>query len=239
MAVCAYLENTESTEISSLVSGKTKLAPKKRALTTPKLELLAILLAFRLAQSVATVISNIRKINIASDSLIALSWVRSTRKLPLFVINQRNRIRTIMNTLTELGTHCNLYHVPGERNPADAGTRGVTSTQLRDIDWIKGPQWLLDKNGRSLLVNIESIQSWNFEVDEEDNEKVALAELQSQPEYTPSPVIDLSRYSDFNKALRVTAYVGKFVNKLRENDVEQQTTQIHCSTSQNFLHQTK
>ncbi|PIO57311.1 hypothetical protein TELCIR_21283, partial [Teladorsagia circumcincta] len=45
MAVCAYMENGDSTEISTLISGKAKLAPKKRTLTTPKLELLAILLA--------------------------------------------------------------------------------------------------------------------------------------------------------------------------------------------------
>lgn len=39
VAVCAYMENGQSSEVSHLIRGKTKLAPKNRVLTTPKLEL--------------------------------------------------------------------------------------------------------------------------------------------------------------------------------------------------------
>lgn len=49
------------------------LAPKKHALTTPKPELFAILLAFRLAEIAVSAISEkVAQIRIVSDSLIAL-----------------------------------------------------------------------------------------------------------------------------------------------------------------------
>uniref|UniRef100_A0A7I4YWU9 RNase H domain-containing protein n=1 Tax=Haemonchus contortus TaxID=6289 RepID=A0A7I4YWU9_HAECO len=131
MAVCGYLENSTSTAVSQLISGKTKLAPQKRTLSTPKLELLAVLLAFRLAESIAFALNYaISTINIASDSLIALSWIRTVRKVPLFVANQRDKIKAHINRLIAHGCQCQILHVPGEKNLADAGTRGVTSAQL-------------------------------------------------------------------------------------------------------------
>ncbi|KAK6024921.1 Pao retrotransposon peptidase, partial [Ostertagia ostertagi] len=137
MAVCAYMVDTEVTEFSSLISGKTMLAPKKRQLSIPRLELLAILLALRLAESISTTLYIVvSDIFIVSDSRIALSWIRTSRKLPLFIMNQRDRIRTIINRLTARGHGIHLLHIPGARNLADAGTRGATAAQLACVDWV-------------------------------------------------------------------------------------------------------
>ncbi|XGW25340.1 hypothetical protein V3C99_006624 [Haemonchus contortus] len=50
IAACAYLQNNDTHAVSQLISGKTRLTPKKTVQTIPKLELLAILIGITLAQ---------------------------------------------------------------------------------------------------------------------------------------------------------------------------------------------
>ncbi|KAK5965290.1 hypothetical protein GCK32_002030 [Trichostrongylus colubriformis] len=68
--------------------------------TVPRLETLNILLATRLANTIIEAMNtNITQFTIASGSEIALSQVKSTRKLPIFVDNQVARLRKITTQL--------------------------------------------------------------------------------------------------------------------------------------------
>uniref|UniRef100_A0A1I7WGQ3 Transposable element n=1 Tax=Heterorhabditis bacteriophora TaxID=37862 RepID=A0A1I7WGQ3_HETBA len=71
IAVCAYFRNNKTEKVSKLISGKTKLAPKNKNMSIPRLELIAILLAMRLARTIVNVLQKQEmQINIYSRSIV-------------------------------------------------------------------------------------------------------------------------------------------------------------------------
>ncbi|KAK6028879.1 hypothetical protein OSTOST_05029 [Ostertagia ostertagi] len=98
MATCAYLQCKLTSEVTPLISGKTRLTPKKIKQTIPRLELVAILMATRLC-------NNIRL------NEIALCWIKSCKKLPVFVENQRKKIVEIKTKLESDGISIDFFHL--------------------------------------------------------------------------------------------------------------------------------
>ncbi|VDL75517.1 unnamed protein product [Nippostrongylus brasiliensis] len=94
MATSCYLRHDDTSKVSSLVSGKTKLTSKKSKQTIPRLELLAILTpGVRLCNNICkNTLSLIKEVNIITDSKVALAWIKSPRELPIFVANQTELI---------------------------------------------------------------------------------------------------------------------------------------------------
>ncbi|KAK6761333.1 hypothetical protein RB195_022408 [Necator americanus] len=131
ISTCAYLRCENTNEISSLISGKSKLTPKKIQQTIPRLGLLAILIGLRMAKTILDSINiEIIRVNVASDSEIALQWIRSSRKLPIFVTNQKDRILRLKTQIEVKSIPVHLFHVPTRHNPADVGTRGTTASLI-------------------------------------------------------------------------------------------------------------
>lgn len=72
-----------------------------------------------------------------SDSMIALSWIHGQQnKLGQF---EKNRVTEIIDaTGLEPWRYC-----PGDHNPSDLLTRGISATALRESsNWWNGPKWL-------------------------------------------------------------------------------------------------
>ena len=117
----------------SFVVGKSRVAPMK-VLTIPKLELQAALLAARIRLQLCNELtSKISHTYLWSDSSTVLQWLRTAdNKHPILVANR----------VCEILEHSSVdewHHVPGEQNPADCGTRGLTSEQLLESTWLTGP----------------------------------------------------------------------------------------------------
>ena len=119
----------------AFVFGKARVAPMK-ALTVPKLELQAALLAARLRAEVLRALSlKIDRTFMWSDSSTVLQWLASLEKQPTFVAN---RVCEIL----DLTTVDEWHYVPTAHNPADAGTRGMPATDLLNSCWLTGPDFL-------------------------------------------------------------------------------------------------
>ena len=121
----------------TLVMAKNRVAPLK-SLTLPKLELMAAVIALR----VATFIRDALQLQDAptyfwGDSQIVLHWLASTKPLPQFVQNRVVEIRTTFSNAT-------WNFCPTAYNPADLLTRGVNFEQFNTPSnlWWKGPPWL-------------------------------------------------------------------------------------------------
>ncbi|KHJ98965.1 integrase core domain protein [Oesophagostomum dentatum] len=213
IASCAYLQCAKSLEITQLISGKTRLTPKKIMQTIPRLELLGILIAIRLAKNIVSNLGEvIREVKIASDSEIALAWIPCTRKLPPFVSSQRDRIMRIKLHLENAGVKTLFYHVPTNYNPADAGTRGLTAETIQNHAWIRGPQWLKkDPTKWPLRVITEAFIEEENTMDEEYHAHPILPQIPISSEV--QEFIDLSRFSKYSTALRTIAKVGKLLKK--------------------------
>jgi len=121
----------------ALVMAKNRVAPLK-SLTLPKLELMAAVIASR----VATFVRGAMQLQDTStyfwgDSQIVLHWLASTKRLPQFVQNRVVEIRTAFPDAP-------WNFCPTAYNPADLLTHGVNFAQFNSPSnlWWKGPPWL-------------------------------------------------------------------------------------------------
>ena len=158
----------------AFVFGKARIAPMK-ALSIPKLELQAALLATRLKEEILKGLTfKVTDIFMWTDSTTFLQWLHSCSKLPVFVGNRTGEI--LESTSTD-----QWHHILSGDNPADTGTRGISSEALKESSWVSGPSILrttdwpfkpdtrvIDKirlKGLSCDINICLENSSNFVVD--------------------------------------------------------------------------
>ena len=106
----ARLASSRQTELA-FVFGKARVASKK-ALSFPKLELPAALLATRLKEEI---LKGLTDIFICTNSTTYLQWLNSCKKLPVFVGDCTGEI--LESTITD---HC--HHILSGDNPADTGS---------------------------------------------------------------------------------------------------------------------
>ena len=220
---CVYIVAGAAT----LVMAKSRLAPKPNEITLPKLELLGAFLCAKLLTFVWEQLQHtltVSDIVLWSDSKIALSWIRSTKKLPRFV---ENRCKYIRESIISDYRYC-----PSTDNPADLLTRGITSDQLLQSNlWWHGPGWLtrgdwpVPTTPHSAILLVPSTTPDEPEVTTSDEE------APDQPERPPndaiadetinldsidvSKVIDIDRFSSMDKLLKCTGYVLRVLDKLR------------------------
>ena len=200
-AAVAYLKViTPSDEPQTfLLASKTRVAPLK-TVTIPKLELLGMVLACRLARRIKEKFSlPISSVLGYTDSQIALAWARTDpTKLKVFVAN---RVRELQQTEI-LWNHC-----AGVDNPADFASRG---DRLSDSDlhlWTCGPQWLRSSS------SVEPFQ--DFPDDALFQDEFVLPECKVRVLRSHSLLLPEFKYSSLEKAIRITAYVLRFLHNLR------------------------
>ena len=132
--LCARLSSSHKTQVS-FIFGKARVAPKK-ALSIPEPELQAALLTTRLKDDILTALTVcVNHFYMWTDSTSNLQWLNSTEKLPVFVAN---RVCEIL----ESTTFDEWHHVLSGDNPADTGTRWISSKALKDSSWAIGPSIL-------------------------------------------------------------------------------------------------
>ena len=121
----------------SILMAKARLAPIK-AVSIPRLELMAATLAVKVDQFIRNEISFMSCVSIFwTDSSAVLSMVKNTnRRFPVFVANRLTKIE-------ESSDHNQWRFVNSEMNVADHASRGMSaSTLLHNSCWFKGPDFL-------------------------------------------------------------------------------------------------
>ena len=133
-----YMDGSVSTLI---LNAKSKVAPAEDSAecgkpNLPRLELTAAVMAKRIA-SHAILDHPSTPVFLWGDSSVALQWIKTG------VLDKKiwvaNRVREILLSSTaDQWRHC-----PGEENPADLGTRGISCQDLATSQpWLFGPAWL-------------------------------------------------------------------------------------------------
>ena len=137
--------------------------------------------------------------------MTALAWITNYRPWKLYV---RNRVETIRR-LSEVNY---WRHCPGEINPADLPTRGVSAKKLANNQlWWEGPEFLKE--------DLEQLPKTNAKIDE----LVLKQAVINPPDVTYSlvsklkveNVVEFDRFSSKQKLLRVVAYLLRFVTNLK------------------------
>ncbi|XP_071180616.1 uncharacterized protein [Mytilus edulis] len=198
---CAYLVTANS---SIIVMAKNRVVPVK-PISLPRLELMGALIGARLATHLLKVITA-EHVYMWSDSQIVLSWIKSSKNLKPFVANRLKEIRK----LTE---NAEWNYCPTDDNPADYLTRGIYAKQLYNNSlWMNGPQWILNReNWPTWTRKIDECSTMVTVSDEKTDDKSTNASTQT------ISCIDIQRYRSLEKAIRVTAYVMRFIQNIRNS----------------------
>ena len=200
---------------SDLIFSKTRLAPSET--TIPRLELLAVLIGVRALKFVGRELHlTISSFVLFTDSTCVLHWLKTSKPLSVFVTNRVKEIKSLPGVT--------FAHVPTSDNPADMATRGMSPEELLSSIWWKGPVWLT--NPVQQWPDSEHIDEHTHEFESEVRGSKTFYEAklvcgEALPgefsEIRPNlSDIDERRYGSLFKLFRVTAWVFRFISKLKK-----------------------
>ena len=217
----------------ALLGSKNKIISQKNAhQTVPKLELMAMAIGASYGDTLREVYAkdyNSIDITYATDSEIALYWLKSTKKLKPFVQNR-------VNIIKEKSNPDSWYHVATTDNPADILSRGSTIKNIKHTSWLNGPTWLKDNRDTWPLTSIKDTQVTTtvtiaaaFEMDNTFQP--------ATPRLNLTDIFDIARFSSYQKLLRVTALVTRaFKSGLPNNRNELSAQDINKAELQWISH---
>ncbi|XP_028417205.1 uncharacterized protein LOC114541488 [Dendronephthya gigantea] len=200
-AIYLCAEDKVGKRISNLIMAKSRVAPTRR-ITLPRLELLAAYLTAKLTSYVIEALKTpVQEVYAWSDSQIVLNWIRQPcSKWKVFVAN---RVQEIQQKVDPSKWH----HCPGDQNPADLLTRGISANQLANSTiWWNGPPWLL-----------QSVDRWPKRVSFENLIKECLIEARKQSTVAchfgakaPCYPDMADKYESWQRLLRITGWILKW-----------------------------
>ncbi|XP_063529496.1 uncharacterized protein LOC134740806 isoform X1 [Cydia strobilella] len=202
---CLYLRviDADNKVSVNLLCSKSRINPKAKSLTIPKLELNGALLLAILARKVYTALSLKYSVSahLYSDSMILLAWLKTLPvKLNMYVGNRVDKIN-------KLSSGFEWHYVNTHDNAADILSRGVEPQLLEKCDiWWHGPKFLSDPTYHHKPVELDILKS-------------DVPELRPTTEtcYTcvdvSSSSIDalIQKCSNINKLTRIVGYLLRFV----------------------------
>lgn len=219
-----------------LITAKSKVKPLNKV-TIPRLELLGCLLLSRLTNNVRNCLYDIYTFDnvfLWTDSSIAYSWiVNKNREYKTFV---QNRVKEI----NEFSDGAVWKLIPSVMNPADILSRGCTPVELYNNKlWLNGPEFLIlqETHWPQLTVG----ESFYTEIDNEVKNNDVITCLLSvndsvnlvDNEACISVVIDVNKHNCFDKLLRLTCWVVKFIDNLKKKKEERRLDKTKNKTSNN------
>lgn len=209
----------------SFVTSKSRVTPIKKkekdSCTLPRCELLGNLC---LSQLVANVRSALDKemtfdnLYCYGDSEISIAWIRAVSKeFKTFVQNRVQKIRKNVDK-------DNWFYCKSEENPADIITRDDKDPMSRL--WWHGPKFLYNEKDFNDSLKTRKCDTKNPDFDAEIR-VITTTSLPAiiTPVYTIGCVIDINRYNDFLKLLRVTAFVLRFISNIKAKREKKQLVQ--------------
>ncbi|XP_058816679.1 uncharacterized protein LOC131679953 [Topomyia yanbarensis] len=202
-----------------LVAAKTKVAPLK-PLSIPRLELQAGLIGSRLMVNVCSSLDlPIEKRFMWTDSRTVLFWVRSdSRRYHPYV---GFRVGEILNASSVNEWHC----VPSKQNVADDATKWGVGPSFNPSN-----RWYISQNFLYFPEKEWPEQPTKQWMTEEERH-VVFQYLQQ----IPPPLIDVNRFSNWNRFLRTTSYLLRAVKLFRRGGLSGPLTSDELQQAENFL----
>lgn len=201
-----YLRVQKGKEVQvSLLGSKTRVAPTKRTLSIPRLELQGFILGIRWNQHLREGMQEIpvEKIVHWCDSMTVLSWIGApSRKTNKFV---ENRVSEALEYFEDCKIGESRY-VPSELNVADEATKYAKPVDVSPgSTWIKGPEFLK-----------KSAENWPKNPKVVEIEEESCVTLLHHADLEECRLIEFEKFSKFGKIVRVTSWIIRFVENLKK-----------------------
>jgi hypothetical protein len=201
-AAVAYLRFQSKDDLSvAFVASKTRIAPQE-PLSIPRLELQTALLATRLSKTLRHELPFlIHRVVLWSDSQTVLGWLRSThRRYSAFV---SHRIGEIL----EFSEINDWRWVPTKQNVADDATKWNDIPNITKR-WLSGPDFLRMEE-QDWPKERNKVTTTN---EEERSQQFHLVLQQIKNNYN---IIDIKRFSNYNRLLRAVGFVRRYLSNLQ------------------------
>ncbi|KAK3731847.1 hypothetical protein QZH41_020215 [Actinostola sp. cb2023] len=183
-----------------LIAAKARVASLRQN-TIPRLELMAALIASRLASLIyAEFKTKPSSVTLWSDSKIVLHWICSESALLKAFVGVR-----VTEIQTTWDPSCWRF-VPTDLNPADDLSRGLPIKELRGR-WMNGPPFLKKAKEEWPAETKEEIHVHD---DPERKKPKTIGAVNAKV-----PLLDSSAYSSWSRLVRITAYVTRFVHNVK------------------------
>ncbi|XP_064100808.1 uncharacterized protein LOC135211428 [Macrobrachium nipponense] len=151
-----------------------------------------------------------------SDSKAALHWIQNNKSKNVYVRNRVNKISQV--------TEVRYLYVPGEENPADLVSRGISMRQFKKSQiWFHGPSWL--PNPEMWPEQTEVSTCHPPETPEE-----VLTTVVSEEATCP---MEIRRFASLPKLINVTKLVIKFSRLLKRTIGSRKTKNSEPVNSEN------
>ncbi|XP_006817669.1 uncharacterized protein LOC102809487, partial [Saccoglossus kowalevskii] len=161
----AYLRsmNHENKVDVAFLLGKAKLNPT-HAVSVPRLELCAAVLATQLVQVITTEMQDdIDKVIYHTDSTIVLGYLQNnSKRFQVYVANRVQKMHSCSSPVQ-------WRHVPSTQNPADLASRSVPAQKLTSTMWLQGPSFLWQPDYAPER-ELSDADQYKFELREDDPE---------------------------------------------------------------------
>ncbi|XP_033116710.1 uncharacterized protein LOC117116716 [Anneissia japonica] len=161
----AYLRqiNNDGEPHVAFLKGKSKLTPK-HAVSIPRLELCAAVLATNIVENIKAGIENrmpVDSIMYYTDSKVVLGYISNeSKRFHVYVANRVHRIHSVSD-------RTQWCHIDTDHNPADMASRSTRADRLMDTTWFTGPDFLWETK---LITTNRQLTSTVKEIDEGDPE---------------------------------------------------------------------
>lgn len=212
---CLYLRAIDEDNVVkvNLLCSRSRINPKNKKLTTPRLELNSALLLAMLAKKVHDTLSikYVVRTFLYLDSQIVLAWLNiAPVRLSVYVANRVEKIN-------QLAEQFEWNYVKSSENPADCLSRGM-SPKLLETEvgklWFHGPEYLHSAG----YIHFKKF----------DDSKKIVPELKPEAQIcntcnkVNNLISVLDKYSNIEKLTRVISYVKRFINNCKKENVKRQ-----------------
>ncbi|XP_070538146.1 uncharacterized protein [Ptychodera flava] len=212
----AYMRliNHEDNVNVSFILGKAKVNPT-HAVSIPRLELCAAVLATELAQKITSEIGlNIDNVIYHTDSEIVLGYINNSSKR--FHVYVANRVEKIHN----ISSPHQWRHVSTHENPADIASRSVPAQKLNSTIWLSGPAFLWQRDEQD---NHEETEHKYTVSDEDPEVRKQLAVLNTSTKEVEQDDLGAHRFQRFSSWRSLKRSIANLIGKIRQRKLPEKT----------------